>query len=214
MPAPEPPSGIEAIEKAIDDHGASDDLQRLVDWGCDRAILLSHLGVIRAGDPQMDNLGFWTGTEDRRQLGVFAERVKKLAREIELLNEKPFRVTFVSLRGSGAALVALPTTLRAYASAVRDLLDEVSGQKHGYRDMFRAALVRYVVQKTGTFHDQEVAALVEAVRAKDNRTKNHFSTDTHKDWRLKKYDRLLHALDQLENDLSLFPSASTPPPKP
>jgi hypothetical protein len=143
------------------------------------------LSVLRDCDPRLDDVEFWTGM-DRRQVEPAAERLEKAASLIDSLNAQPFRAVLAGVTGWGRApFFELPATMRSYASQLRDVLSNVSGRKHQHRDFQLAALVQYVEQCTGTWHDAEVATVTAAVLDKDP------SPQTHAQWRRENYDRLI-----------------------
>src|SRR5262245_22506782 len=112
----------EAVEEAIREHGASPDLQHLVDRKCDRTVLLDHLIALRQLDPTLDELKFWTG-QNRRRLKALLQLIGKCANEIESLHNTPFRAILAT--PSRAVLLTLPENLRAHSSVVLNLLAEI-----------------------------------------------------------------------------------------
>ena len=160
---------LSQIEKVLKEHEAWRDLHRLVRSNCDRDELLLLLVLIGPYSAIADSPGMRLQF-DRHKLKTLIGRLQRCADEIERLF--PHRLNLpLPISVPGADLLSdVPLNLRFYAQGLLHLFrfKEFRVRSHFYRQLASAALIHYVKQKTGTFHDKEVSALISAVLDRPN----------------------------------------------
>jgi hypothetical protein len=175
-------------------------LEALVELDCDKHRLLACLQSISGGGFGLDDWRKLTG-KDLRSLKGAINRFRQCANEIASINRHTFGLLLLQMGSKDLRL--LPKRLQIYAAHLEATTKDSGPRKHPEHHAAKFFLVNHVKEITRRWCDEEVSALIDAVRDKTDRDKT-YDAAAHKDWRHKNYDRLLRRFRP--------PSGLPPPP--
>ncbi len=188
------------VEELLESYRAEANLENLVEERCDKGRLLACLNSISRGGFGFDDWRELTG-KDLRSLKRVIKNVRQYASEIESINRHA--LGWLLREPAFKDLYLLPDRLQRYALFLEATTKDSGPRKDPERNMAKFFLVNHVKERTGRWCDEEVSALIDAVRDKTDRDKT-YDAAAHKDWRRKNYDRLLKRFRP--------PSGLPPPP--
>lgn len=162
-------------------------LEALVRLECDKGYLLACLQTISSGGFGLDDWRKLTG-KDLRSLKDAINRFRQCASEIASINSHTFGLLLLQMGAKDLRL--LPKRLQIYAAHLEATTKDSGPRKHPEHHAAKFFLVKHVKERTRRWCDEEVSALINAVRDKTDRDKI-YDAAAHKDWRRKNYDRLL-----------------------
>ena len=188
------------VEVQLKDNRALADLEELVRRRCDKGRLLACLHLISRGGFGLDNWRKLTG-KDLRSLKGAINRFRQCANEIASINRHTFGLVLLQMGSKDLRL--LPERLQIYADLLEATTKDSGPRRHPEHHGYKFLLTEHVKERTRTWCDKEVSALINAVQDKTDRDKT-YDAAAHKDWRRKNYDRLLRRFRP--------PSGLPPPP--
>ena len=162
-------------------------LEQLVRLGCDKSRLLACLQSISGEGFGFDDWRGLTG-KDLRSLKGAIDRFRQCANEIASINRHA--LGWLLREPAFKDLYLLPDRLQRYALFLEATTKDSGPRKDPELQANKFFLVNHVKERTGRWCDEEVSALINAVRDKTDRDKT-YDAAAHKDWRRKNYDRLL-----------------------
>lgn len=179
------------VRKVKDNKSKNDatgpELEQLVRLGCDKSRLLACLQSISGEGFGFDDWRKLTG-KDLRSLKSAINRFRQCANEIASINRHA--LGWLLREPAFKGLYLLPDRLQRYALFLEATTKDSGPRKDPERNAAKFFLVNHVKERTGRWCDEEVSALIDAVRGKTDRDKT-YDAAAHKDWRRKNYDRLL-----------------------
>ena len=192
---------LEPLKSILREHNAIDALETLVASGCDENVLSAMLGLIHRDSPGFDTSLKKTGL-GRKQLKAAIRRFRAVADTIEQINRKSFGLLL--LPGSGFDhLRVLPNTLRVYAVMVERPTRALGRVRYPELHAYKFYLTQHVIEHTKEPHDEEVAALIDAVLPEHKRLEDRkqggtktYDAVAHKQWRRTHYRRTADALGE------------------
>jgi hypothetical protein len=185
---------LAVLESEIASHSAKDALEKLLAAGCDRSTLLRGLGL-SCGKPVDFVVDNWFTKPGPQSLEVlFGLKGRAFSALKDLLLEAADRVDGINRRFEfGVLLTAphlrmfqgIPRLLQGYVSLLDLAAKRLAGGAHLYRNVGKAILTLYVKQQTGGFRDEQVSALLAAVRDNDR-----YDAGSQRAWREEQKDLL------------------------
>ena len=174
---------------------ADAEFYELVKGNCDPSLLLIFLANLAVDCPTLDT---WTGRFgfERRELQRVTKQLVASADDLECLERNgilllaawpSFKSRFDPVQFRDYVR-SIPHSLRTFANNLDRAVKNPSAKprSHTLSNTALAQLVAYVLHCTGTPHDKEVSALVDAVRPHDGTSHEKYHTytaDAHKTWR-------------------------------
>jgi len=185
---------LAALESEITSHAAKVALERLLAAGCDRGSLLRSLGL-SCGKPVDFILDNWLTKTGPQSLQVlFGLNNRAFSAMKNLLLEAADRIDGINRRFEFGVLLTvphlrmfwgIPGLLQGYVSLLDLAAKRLAGGAHFYRNLGKGILTLYVKQQTGRFRDEQVSALLAAVRDNDK-----YDAGNQRDWREEQKDLL------------------------
>jgi hypothetical protein len=213
---------LSLLESAIKAQSAYKYVEELLNKRCDRDTLLRSIGLAcgKPVDFLLDNWFTKVGPESLKNLfglkgrnfSALLERLLRTADDVENVR-RHFEFGILLTTPHLQLFQGLPELIRGYVSLLKLASEKLGRGTHLYRNLGTAILTLYVKHQTGRFHDEQVSALLAAVR--DNR----YNTDSHRQWREDQKD-LLACIDRLipiftsESVRSAVANSWPSPPKP
>ena len=187
------------LKSILREHNTIDALETLVASGCDENVLSAILDLIHRDWPGLDASLKKTGLS-RKQLKAAIGRFLAVADTIEQINRKSSGLLL--LHGSGFDYLRnLPNALRIYAAFLEQPFRGLGRVRSPVLHAWKFYLTQHVIEHTKEPHDEEVAALIDAVLPEGKRTKDrkHGGAKTYdaiaqKEWRLEHYKRTAEIL--------------------
>lgn len=185
--------GFERLERRISESNATQDLDSLC-TSCDKNELLWHLGL--CADEAVVFL--FEGLLDKGKVGSLEDLIGMDARQVQVamsgLIAVAEKIESINSHAKFGLLLAyeplqsfqvLPEMLRRYAVLLKQCQRDFGPKVHGYRNLAKALLTKYVKSTTGRYFDGKVSALIASVGGKSD-----YDETTHRRWRRKHYKRL------------------------
>ena len=171
-------------ERALKLHGVQDDLQDLVNVGCNRLELLATLDLAFLADETWDALvgmdlrQFKAVLSDIRNCALKMDRLyrSELIHRLSIEHRDP---KFVRIHD----IPTIPDQIRTFADAIEHYGNLLGPKRKIRGHTWKARIVAMVIEDTHKPHDPEVSGLIAAVL---NNTK--YSEKAHQEWRRKHPD--------------------------
>lgn len=183
---------LSTTEQALQSESALDDLQRLVNAGCDRGQLIAELDLAFLADESWEAL---VGMDLRRFKAVIKD-IRDCAAAMDGLYRSDL-IHRLSIEHRHPLFVriydrpTLPDQLHVFANAIKRY-SELLGPKEKIRGhVWKARIVALVMEDTHRPHDREVSALIQAVSDHPEA----YSEKAHQAWRAK-HQKLIETMRQ------------------
>ena len=157
----------------IEEQSAMGSFQDLCKAGCDHTDLLYLLGTCenRGVQSTVKLTGY-----DSEELTIKLKMIRECARTLEEINKRELGLIIQDTRHFKKH-DRLPVVLHEYAGLVEHAARHLGGKTDFYLHVAKGRLIHYVREKTGAYHDKEVAETLAAV------LDSAYSESDHRGWR-------------------------------
>jgi hypothetical protein len=177
---------VHPLKSLLREHEADGAFEVLIKAGCDEALLLAPLELIRQNWHRHDRCEDRTGLNLRR-LKATTKRIREVAQEMKEINRHGFALELIP-PSQFTSFLALPQMLETYALLLERKPLERLGS-HATLHILKFSITKHVKDSAGRFHDEEVAAVIDAVLPSNQNGRNERTYDAtaHKQWRSEYY---------------------------